>query len=181
MEANVFFTPGTSYSYTVGMVDSQGDALTMGAAWLYSQFAKGTLAGYDYNNNGSVSRNTDDGILQAALWALQGQSGGSSFPSGTVTNAFYTLAATTLGTNLETLAAKDQYGVELLNLSDSSQNAAQGQLVYTGGVPDGGTTLALMGLGLVGLAGASVGFRPSKLALQTVRGSRPAPAAARVR
>ena len=43
------------------------------------------------------------------------------------------------------------YGVQVMNLTDANNGLHQDQLVYTG-VPDGGMTLTLLGLGLVGLA-----------------------------
>src|ERR1035438_6749895 len=78
METGVEFSPGTLYYYTLGNITqptpglaSQGSglALTQGAAYLYYQFGKGLLSGFDYTGAGRMA---DDNLLQAAIWALQG-------------------------------------------------------------------------------------------------------------
>lgn len=161
------FYPGTIYNYSVSLasVGNPGNVdvfpLSEGAAWLYSEFARGLLSGYDYHDNGSgngLSRRTDAGLLQAALWALQGgQTYGdgdyASVASTEANNPFYLLALNTLGTaNLELPATSStDFGVEILNISDSSGHSAQNQLVYVG-VPDGGATLGMLTAGLAGLA-----------------------------
>jgi len=93
----VNFTPGFSYSYNLSNTDSLGRQLTEGAAFLYYEFAKGTLTGYVYNN--AAQRQTDAGLLQAAIWWLQGK---QTYSDGDYTvptisnNIFYKLAITTL-------------------------------------------------------------------------------------
>lgn len=182
VEADVYFTPGVTYDYTLGEVDSQGRALTEGAAYLYSQFAQGLLSGYDFANNGAVSRTQDAGLLQSAIWYLQGgQSGGAPFAFGGAGNPFYNLAAGALGANLDAAASTDQFGVEIMELWDSNQNACQNQLVYTGDpVPDNGTTLWLLALSLAGLAVLAPRLDAPKLALQRCRAPRSAPPVARL-
>src|SRR5450432_1324305 len=44
VEASVSFQPGTTYSYTLSNLDSQGRALTKGTAFLYYEFATGVLS-----------------------------------------------------------------------------------------------------------------------------------------
>lgn len=60
------------------------DPVSIGTAWLYSQFRAGTLAGY-----GAVDRLTDAGNLQKAFWFLEGEVGG-------VNNGWVALAAANL-------------------------------------------------------------------------------------
>jgi len=176
VESDVYFWGSVTYDYTLGNVDSQGRSLTEGAAYLYSKFAQGLLTGYDFDNNGAVSRWQDAGLLQSAIWYMQGgQSGGGSFGFGGAGNPFYDLAASALGVNLETAASPDQFGVQIMELWDSSRNAYQNQLVYTGDPPvaDQGTTLALLALSLAGLAAFARGFDAPKLALQRCPPPRP--------
>jgi hypothetical protein len=148
IETTVNFTPGSTYSYNLSGTDSLGRQLTEGAAFLYYEFAKGTLPGYVYNN--TAQRNTDAGLLQAAIWWLQGNQtyndGSYQIPS-TSNNTFYNLAITTLGSINATNANNGQYGVEVLQMWNGS-SPAQNQLVL---VPDAGMTAGLLGMGLVGM------------------------------
>src|SRR5581483_1892629 len=79
VEVAVDFNPGQTYTYSLSQFDSQGRALTLGAAYLYYEFATGQLStlafdssasGYDYTD--TATRNQDAGLLEAAFWALQG-------------------------------------------------------------------------------------------------------------
>ena len=163
------FQPGVSYYYTLSSISLGGPGfpggnvgvgspnsypLSEGTAWLYSQFALGTLGGYDFANTLS-DRQTDAGLLQSAIWALQGGQVDPGYPSGTAGNIYYTEALAALGANLNTAATKStDFGVQIMNLMDADGGNYQNQLIYTG-VPDGGATVALLGLGLAGLAGFS--------------------------
>jgi hypothetical protein len=116
------------------------------------------LNGYDYTDAGT--RTTDAGELQAAIWALQGGQSIGGFPSGvgngTSGNVFYNDALNYLGSaNIDVAATySTDFGVEIMNLSDYNNNAAQNQLIYVGNgnVPDGGATLGLLALSVAGLA-----------------------------
>jgi hypothetical protein len=128
VEASVYFQPGDSYNYTLSNTDSQGRNLTEGAAFLYSQFALGTLSGYDYSN--AANRNGDAGKLQAAIWYLQGgQSGGNGFAFGGAGNPFYDLAVSNLGSNHILTPNDGLFSVQILELWDPANNAHQNQLV----------------------------------------------------
>jgi hypothetical protein len=160
VEASVTFVPGTTYSYTLSNMDSQGRALTKGAAFLYYEFATGILSGYDYNN--AANRQIDAGQLQSAIWNLQGnQSGGGSFPNGGTGNSFYDLAVANLGAANITAADNGSSPVEFLQLWDDAGNAHQNQLVLVH-VPDAGSSSALMAMGLAGLGVAK--FRTRRVA-----------------
>jgi hypothetical protein len=148
IETTVDFTPGSTYSYNLSNTDSQGRQLTEGAAFLYYKFAKGTLTGYVYNNG--AQRQTDAGLLQAAIWWLQGNqtySDGNYQIPNTSNNPFYALAVNTLGSINATNANNGKYGVDVLQMWDG-RTPAQNQLVL---VPDGGLTAGLLGMGLVGM------------------------------
>ena len=128
VEASVYFQPGVSYNYNLSNTDSQGRDLSAGAAFLYSQFAQGTLRGYDYSN--AANRKQDAGELQAALWYLQGgQSGKHGFAFGGTGNPFYDLAVSNLGSNHILTPNDGLFNVQILELWDPANNAHQNQLV----------------------------------------------------
>lgn len=83
---------GTPFYFEVNTEAVQGglggpspDPLDPRTAWLYNQFVDQTLAGYDFDNSDG-ERLTDAGLLQNAIWALEGELG---TPSG---NEFYDAA-----------------------------------------------------------------------------------------
>ena len=165
IETGVEFTPGNwggpAYSYTVGNVaeptpgtpgTGSGQVLTLGTAFLYYEFATGNLAGFDYTYG--ADRENDDNLLQAAIWYLQGGQTYGSFTVPTVeNNSYYALAESEFGLGA-TNANNGEYSVGILQLWNSDGTAAQNQLVLTGDdptpAPDGGMTVGLLGLGLVG-------------------------------
>ena len=131
---NVEFNQKTVFSNNI---------LTKGVAWLYAEFAAGTLAGYDYG----AGRLASALQLQKDIWFLMGQGG--------VAGAFTALVTGVLGAEVGD-AANGFRGVSVLNVwhgePGSRENARQDVLVITTpGVPDGGLTLALLGMGLTGL------------------------------
>ena len=154
VEAGVYFYPGTTYNYTLSSTtDSQGQALTEGAAFLYYEFATGNLAGYFGSN-----RAANAGALQGALWYLMGGQLGEGYTSTSIlTDPFYQLALSTLGSNANQ-ANNGTYGVDVLELTDNTGAPAQNQLVLTGSpngntvtVPDNYTTVIWFGASLAGL------------------------------
>ncbi|HZL13238.1 MAG TPA: hypothetical protein VFC85_03760 [Verrucomicrobiae bacterium] len=154
IETTVEFTPGTIYSYTLGSSDATapGIPLTEGAAYLYYEFAKGVLTGYDYTD--TAGRLADAGLLQAALWYLQGgqvyNADGSLHNNPTTDgNPFYALALSMFDSGA-TNANNGTYGVEVLQMWGANGTPAQNQLVLTP-VPDNSMTAMLLGIGLVGM------------------------------
>ena len=155
VEGNEFFSPGSSYNYGIsqgaihgGISGGDPDPISRATAWLYLKFATGTLAGYNYTPGSGGDASAGD--LQAAIWFLEGEGGAN--------NQFSQLAATTLGGNY-LLDNNGFYGVGVLNLWDGNGNPAQDQLVLTPGpnthgLPDGGTTIMLLGgaLSVLGMA-----------------------------
>ena len=168
LEYGEHFSSGGTYGYTIstfatagsgGAVNGQ-DPISLGTAWLYSQFATGTLAGYNYGA-GRTGSNND---LQLAFWFFEDETqviGGAYSLYGTGSgNIFINAAVAQFGSLAN--AKSDSFGafgVSVLNLT--SQNGAvqnQSQLYYTGnqnipGTPDGGTTAAMLGLAVTGLLG----------------------------
>ena len=77
------FTPGNSYAVSAignnAMYNHtsgpNGIPITLGIAYLYSQFAAGTLNGYDYTYGSG--RTTTAGQLQTAIWIMLGETSGT--------------------------------------------------------------------------------------------------------
>lgn len=143
LEFNEEFIPGGTYNYSIsdaafhGGVPGGSDPLSIGTAWLYLNFAKHTLTGYDYTN-------ADAGALQNTIWWLEGEAGDPG--SG---NEFRNLVLTQFGGGAAAMANNNGfYGVGVLNLTYLNGNLSQDQLTL---VPDGGTTAMLLGLGLLAL------------------------------
>ena len=84
IEYNEAFTPGSVYNVGISKTlnsDGTGAPVTLGVAWLYSQFAAGTLNTYSgygttYNYAYSSGRSNSAGLMQEAIWWLQGEAGG---------------------------------------------------------------------------------------------------------
>jgi hypothetical protein len=148
----VDFVPGTTYNYSTGNATAAnaiqgGITLTEGAAYLYYEFATGNLSGYTYTPGSG--RVTTAGELQAAIWYFMGEGLASGF---TTSDQFITLADSNLANPFA--ANNSLYGVEVLQLTTPGSNpsvADQNQLVLTHGVPDGGTTAALLTMSLAGM------------------------------
>jgi hypothetical protein len=132
-----------------GVSGGSPDPLSIGTTYLYSEFAKGTLVGYNYGAGRISSAN----LLQQAIWYLEQEL------SSIGANPFIDAAIAALGVgsaaDLRADAAAGAYGVYALNIKQGS-GYRQDVLVYIPtAVPDGGMTLALLGLGLAGLGVAS--------------------------
>ena len=164
IEINENFTPGTPYNVTISpnaMYGSQppgGDPVSVGTAWLYSQFAAGTLVGltagnvptpYDYIYG--AGRVASAGQLQQAIWWLEREP--FVYPDTTDPgsgNVFRNAVLNQFGGSV--LAARADangaYGVRALNLGNPG--ALQDQLVIVPQVPEPATaSMALLGLGML--------------------------------
>jgi hypothetical protein len=149
----------------VGGAVNQSDPLSVGTAYLYSQFARGVLDGYNYGP-AAADRSPSAAALQQAIWWLE-----EEITSYTVGNHFIDLVAAQFGSDVNGLAnaSNGQYGVHVLNLTgvtDAPQGVGQDQLYYAPGftsaaVPDGGRTLAMLGMALCGMAIVSRRLRRS--------------------
>jgi hypothetical protein len=150
---DVSFIAGTTYVYAYsgtiigGPLDPR--SLNVEAAWLYSQFAQGTLAGYDFTN-ALHQRTADAATLQNAIWFLEGEGGADDAAYDTAFAATHTVGPYTVG----------EFGVDVLNLWTANGAPVQNQLVFnkngftrTGHpIPDNGLTIALIGVSFLGLA-----------------------------
>jgi hypothetical protein len=175
-EFNPYNWGGPTYNYTVSLTSLGGPgypgapvavgqpfsyALSEGTAWLYAQFATGSLANYDFANTGN-DRSTDAGILQSAIWELQGGQSYGGYPYGGSGNIYYDEALAHFGGSSAALDAaatlSTDFGTEIMNLSlNGANNSYQNQLIYfppsppSPGVPDGGATVTLLSVALFGL------------------------------
>jgi len=163
LQENVSFHTGTQYYYSTS--DTLPPALTVGAAWLYDEFATGKLSGFAYTGGSAA---TDAADLQDAIWYLQGETPYNQYyGNGTITtDPYLILAEDEFGNSLTKAEAADSlggYGVEVMNLNTQSNGkgtAIQDQLILTGpshsgggtSVPDGGATLCFLGSAFAGLA-----------------------------
>jgi hypothetical protein len=173
-----FCVEGSEYVYSNTAFDAttsqsthaEGHTLTVGAAWLYTQFASGQLAGYNYG----AGRTTTAADLQRTIWWLMGTEGYSQTLAAAPANVYTTLVMGTFTGDTLFIANAGQYGVAVMRLwadgdigRELSGNRRQDQLILTGPVgnsiptPDGGFTLALLGISLTGLAAFRRRFRPA--------------------
>ena len=115
---------------------SNPDPVTLGTAWLYSEFRSGGLAsavgGFTYNDASSADQ------LQQAIWYLEGSAGG-------LNNAFVTAANAALqglgyGNNSVMNAANGAFGVFALHLTANGSDAQP----VLGMVPEPSTVVAGM-------------------------------------
>lgn len=132
-----------------GFSGGNPDPICLGTAWLYSEFAKGVLVGYDYTAAGRQASALD---LQKTIWWLEGEMAdpGALNP---FRNAVMGLANYTDDAGLNNV-----YNVLVVNMTSIPKPGAAGpagqpvlkqsMLVM---VPDGGMTLALLGGALFGL------------------------------
>jgi len=128
IETMEYFSPGSTYNVTIsdkilynaGQFPS-GGPITLGTAWLYSQFAAGTLNGYDYTYGSG--RTATAGDLQQAIWYLQGEAG--LINGGADGTTFYNDAVSALGGTVGD-PANGAYGVFALNMWTPNEDGSNG-------------------------------------------------------
>jgi hypothetical protein len=132
-----------------------GDPISVGTGWLYSQFAAGTLAKYNYsmvNNGFFVDRKAAAGALQNTIWWLEG-----ALADPGAGNVFRNAVIANFGSAGNAMADGGWlYGVYAVNLWTSptvrdQSTSVQDGLYFKVRVPDGGTTVMLLGGVLIAL------------------------------
>ena len=144
--------------YAKGSTGYTPDHISRGTAYLFGLFAQGLLTDYTYAPGSG--RAADAATLQHAIWYLEGEetlaaAGGSGVGGNKFLNDVITIYGSLTTAGYDSFANQ---GVEVLNLASSAANAtagnwdAQDQLIWPS-VPDAATTVALLGVSLLGLAG----------------------------
>jgi hypothetical protein len=148
IESQVPLDINLNYTYTKGQTDHSGNTLKLGTAWLFEMFDLGTLPTYAHNT-------TEAGLLQGAIWFFQGQVATQDAAGFNVSssNKYVQDAIGALGSGNVNKDANGAFGVVVLQLSHPSTDAVGQDLLGIIPVPDGGATIALLGLALVGFEG----------------------------
>jgi hypothetical protein len=127
---------GQTYDATIddgaikGGTGGNPDPISVGTAWLYSQFARGTLADYEYE----TGRLDSAGFLQETIWYLE-----QEITSYNLSNPFMLAVIDKFGNITNAMSDENgEYGVQALNLytfghAGDEAFAKQSQLIY---VPD---------------------------------------------
>lgn len=113
------------------------DPISIGTAYLYSEFAKGTLKDYAFTGT-ETAREASAALLQNAIWYLEGEGGAANY--------YYDLAKEVLLVNNVFADNNGKFNVAVLNLT-ASDGRHQDVLVATPIPP----ALWLLGSGLLGL------------------------------
>ena len=167
--------PTSSLSYKISTSIINGNsggttAVTLGTAWLYYEFATKAFSSTNFNYNPAFettgftsysARADDSAYLQAAIWFLQGEITESQ-ADGTA-NPYIALLTASTGSGGLGLAniglaqvadANNIYGVDVMNIGTvgTYEDQAQLVLVHSTSVPDGGSTVMLLGGVLGGVA-----------------------------
>lgn len=114
------FSADQTYNFTESSVDSFGNPLTLGTAFLFAEFENGKI---------TASNPTQDGELQATIWTFQNQQLPVGFTIPTVeNNPYYNLALTDLGDEAYQ-PNNGLYPVAIMQLTDDNGSTAQNQLI----------------------------------------------------
>jgi hypothetical protein len=144
LEKYVGLWTGTAYQATLSYKtdDYPEDNLSIGVAWLYSNFVKKTLTGYNYDG-GEQLREQSAKALQYAIWYLENEVSGDEYK-----NNIFVKAAKTQFDGLTNARANSNgaYGIKVANLT-SGGTMYQSVLVATP-IP---AAAWLLGTGLLGL------------------------------
>jgi hypothetical protein len=144
--------------YQNGIDPNNGNQISLGTAWLFIQFAGGSLSGYNYTPG--AGRASSSYQLQLAIWILEGQYPLASIIPGS--DPFLNAAIAQFGTLVGAEADNNQkYGVGVLGLTTVTPTGGIGSPVQPmlTLLPDGGSVLILLGMGLSGLAVFARKFR----------------------
>jgi hypothetical protein len=144
---------GTKTTSTFGGLE---DKLSKGAAWLYYEFSKGTLEGYNY----TVDRKSTAAALQNTIWWLEGELNSTSTPNTLAapdySNIFTKLVLNHFGGLTQAaidMAVSDNNNyrpVQVATMWNIDGSVGQDMIVTTGTVPIP-PAIYLLGAGLMGI------------------------------
>jgi hypothetical protein len=126
IEETEYFAPPASYNVALNSGAVSGcvnlghgspivagfDPLSLGTCWLYSQFARGILANYDYNNVTAGGRNGSAANLQATIWWLEDEAAAPA-----AANPFYQAVIAQFANPQADAPVGGTYGVQAMNLT----------------------------------------------------------------
>lgn len=157
LERDEFVTSGGSYNASVnsggiamggGDNSNTGDQISLGTAWLYSQFTSGILAGYNYA--AGVLRGASSYALQLTIWHLEDETLSAAEQAYLAANNMFLVAATSqFGANVKN-DNNGLFSVGVLNLTEINPQNAPAQDLLTR-LPDGGASVLLLGMAMLGL------------------------------
>ena len=138
--ANVDTTPG-SHAWNGGLNTDAGDDLDYRTAYLFTQFANGTLANYDYNPLATRSQSAE--ALQNVIWYIEGETT-KSWADGdnSLEDKFYKAAGVANWTDIG--------NVRVLQMGIGGANGQD--MLYVTPVPvPAAVLLGILGLGAAGM------------------------------
>jgi hypothetical protein len=130
------FKSGKTYDYTISQQTyaNSGNNISIGTAWLYSQFLDGALTAYGYHYTDGSQNVYSATLLQSVLWGLEGEHYGTSANYFNINNPFYNAVVSKFGSlSLAEVdaGANNIYGVAVMNLfaTNNTSQLAQSQLI----------------------------------------------------
>ena len=160
LELNESLSPGAVYNFDINNAATNGgvgggnpDPLDARTAALYEAFWTGTLANYDFDNNGdggqsgNLNRKRSAEALQAAIWELEDERMIENTTGDQDVRDLANYYVDTLAQQLADLGLGER--VRILNMYRADNGAASQDVLVLVPLPHAG---ALAGLGLAGLA-----------------------------
>lgn len=147
LEKNEYISSPETVNYALntaavngGIAGGNPDPISVGTAFLYTQFASGSLVGYNYTSG--AGRQSSAGLLQDAIWCLEDEQNCGS-------NTFVNLVTTQFGSLAGAKANNGgQYAAGVLNTTHLTNGSLRQDMLVLTQTPEPGTIL-LLGSGLV--------------------------------